>query len=67
MKQAMLSKVVIGILTQPSSEKDDSLDQPDQLILDPLKCFLEANNSAVVVPIRYDLSDEPETLNRTLD
>lgn len=37
------------------------------MILHPIKCFLEANNQAVAVPIRYDLSDDPETLRRTLD
>ena len=66
MKQTFSKKVVVGVLTQPSNESSDSEELLDQLILDPLKCFLEANNSAIVVPIRYDLADEPNTLLRTL-
>jgi gamma-glutamyl-gamma-aminobutyrate hydrolase PuuD len=67
MKQSSTKKVIIGVLTQPLNELQDSDDYPDQMILHPIKDFIEANNQAVAVPIRYDLRSEPEILRKTLD
>lgn len=56
-------------MTQPVSDKVEPQDlpKPDQYILDPLKSFLEHSGRVQVVPVRYDLCHEPDTLRKTLD
>jgi hypothetical protein len=36
--------------------------KPDQYILNPLKNFVGLHNNTTVVPLRFDLSAEPEKL-----
>jgi gamma-glutamyl-gamma-aminobutyrate hydrolase PuuD len=62
-------KTVIGIVTMPKNEKEyfNFSEKPDSYILGQLKNFIEDHNNAKVVPVRFDLSAEPEKLQQTLD
>jgi gamma-glutamyl-gamma-aminobutyrate hydrolase PuuD len=62
----ILVKPVIGILTLPIDENIDSRAQ-SQYFLDTNTRFLEVSGEVVCVPLRFDLSQQPEMLQRTLD
>ena len=51
-------------MSETAEDTDPS--QPDQFILNTLRSFVETSGKAIAVPLRYDLSADPATLQRTL-